>query len=529
MSRNNRKMYANQVKINNTNERIRWYKAIKGLMKNKKLSQALTEIEEYVEMYPDDIFGRLLYGNILMNLGYTDQAKKIFEYLVEIEAKNMYSALYYMACIERGQNNNDKAEKLLYRVIEESPYDEDFAKLELASIENEKGNLRKVEEIVKTISKEHEGYKYLELVKIRLNQNRTLEAFELLTRIKESDNKIFNRKLLLEKGRVNEALGDYDDAKRCFDEVLKGPRNGVYYMALVSIAKIDVNMGNNKEAINICNNIKGLNKNLDTDIYQIMGNIYEKVDDYDKARKYYLKNVDSIKSYKKDKALFSLGQLEYKLDNYDKALEYFKKISYNGSYLRGALFNIVHVQIRKKDYKMASIQLEKIKNNYSYLINDLEEYRKLRILLDKRLNRKQMITTNLSYGERQYTNYSVKDAIDHIKCEHISNESRVKSNFYDWVDVAELIKSIKSKLTRKNLYYRDLSDIYIIDYNDIGITENNEVANAIKVVTIPNTLDIITMYPVNKQVYKKEIVEKSHPKTKRLSQIEKFNKKYNLK
>lgn len=529
MSRNNRKRYENQAKINNTNERIKWYKAIKSLMKNKNLSQALTEIEEYVGMYPDDIFGRLLYGNILMNLGYVDQARKIYEYLVEIEAKNMYSALYYIACIERGQNHKDKAEKLLYRVIEESPYDEDFAKLELASMENEKGNLRKAEEIVKTISKEHEGYKYLELVKIRLNQNKPLEAFELLTRIKEADNKIFNRKLLLEKGRVSEALNDYNDALKYFNEVLKGPKNGIYYLALVSIAKIDVNMGNNKEAINICNSIKGLNKNLDTDIYQVMGNIYEETKDYNKARKYYLKNVDSIKNYKKDKALFSLGQLEYKLDNYDKALEYFKKISDNGSYLRGALFNIVHIQIRKKDYEQASIQLEKIKNDYNNLINEFEEYRKLRILLDKKLNVEQTVTKKLSYGEMQYANYSVNDAIDHIKREHISNESRIKSNFYDWIDIEELMKNIKGKLIRENLYYRDFSDVYIVDYSDIGMAENNEIANAIKVVTIPNTLDIITMYPVNRQVYKKEMSEEVHPKQKRLSQIEKFNKKYNLK
>ena len=61
---------------------------------------------------------------------------------------------------------------------------------------------------------------------------------------------------------------------------------------------------------------------------------------------------------------------------------------------------------------------------------------------------------------------------------------------------------------------------------------NNISTDCLKVVCLPNTQNIITMYPTiigSEEQEKKEIIEEKpkHKVRKRLSQIEKFNAKYN--
>ena len=92
-------------------------------------------------------------------------------------------------------------------------------------------------------------------------------------------------------------------------------------------------------------------------------------------------------------------------------------------------------------------------------------------------------------------------------------------------DIELLMTEVEKKLTPDKLQKIELVDIYYLDYENIGYAMTGEQANKLKVVVIPNTKQIINMYPIYDD--KNKIEEK--PKVKRLSQIEKFNKKYNLK
>lgn len=90
-------------------------------------------------------------------------------------------------------------------------------------------------------------------------------------------------------------------------------------------------------------------------------------------------------------------------------------------------------------------------------------------------------------------------------------------------------------LIDSNIYYLNYFIQYRIKYPNIG-TYKNDPLDYLTVVTLPDTKEIITMYPTyqnceeikdnENQIINQKVKEKTIP---RMSQIEKFNKKYNLK
>ena len=91
----------------------------------------------------------------------------------------------------------------------------------------------------------------------------------------------------------------------------------------------------------------------------------------------------------------------------------------------------------------------------------------------------------------------------------------------------KLFKILKSPKNTSSYLVKHHSNFFDFGYNDIKMGSiYNEKLNDISIITLPNTKNIITMYPVNKVDENLNDVEQEKPKTKRLSQIDKFNKKY---
>ena len=67
-------------------------------------------------------------------------------------------------------------------------------------------------------------------------------------------------------------------------------------------------------------------------------------------------------------------------------------------------------------------------------------------------------------------------------------------------------------------------DIYLLDYPNVGKVNGND-ANCLTVVVLPNTKDIITMYPYN--IPSLPTKENSF-KVKKMSRSDKFKQKYGL-
>ena len=128
-----------------------------------------------------------------------------------------------------------------------------------------------------------------------------------------------------------------------------------------------------------------------------------------------------------------------------------------------------------------------------------------------------------SYMEKQIINYSKDAAIKHIKTHHGTNAKI--SKFDDDIIIDELIDKVKDSLDENNKLSYEVFDKYIVNLNNIGYDCSNPIN--IFVLTIPNTKRIVNMYPFYTDVDTVNNENSQAKHVKRLSQIEKFNMKYN--
>ena len=147
-----------------------------------------------------------------------------------------------------------------------------------------------------------------------------------------------------------------------------------------------------------------------------------------------------------------------------------------------------------------------------------------------------------AYLYRQILDYKEDDLLEHIK-RHLSefNKDLDEPNpciFSVDFPLHKVLEAIKECIpsTDKRLLTGFYEDAYIFKYDYCGKV-SNKVTNYFKVVCFNDTNNIITMYPsLNCEElpcidlnYLKTTAETKNSKVKKLSQIDKFNQKYNLK
>ncbi|MBE6157316.1 MAG: tetratricopeptide repeat protein [Firmicutes bacterium] len=523
-NRNNKKKYQDIKDRNDLNERIDRYKSIKKIVNQANYSKALTEINDYMEQYPDDCFGKLLKGIILSDLKEFNQAKEVFQSLIDNEEKNQYTAMYQLGCIAKAEGNKELSKKYFEKVIEESPYEEDFSKIELSEIALEECDYKTAKKLILDVSDKFKDYSLLQLSKIELASGHVPEALNHIMKIKNIEKESFRRKVNLQKGRIEAANNNYEEALKYYNEVATGKKNKIYWSAKLEEGKLENHFMNYKRTLEICEELLNNNQTLDGEIYLLAGKTHENLGDYDNAEKYYKKARDNKDINKRDKGNYYLGMLKLITKEYDLAIKYFKKIEKNVFYKKIALLNTIYIEIRNNNYIEAEKNLNKLVEK-NLLAKYSKEYKILSIIINKGLSKEIDNNDNNNYLEKQYINYDRDETIKHIKEIQFNEESKNVSNFMPSTDIELLMTEVEKKLTPDKLQKIELVDIYYLDYENIGYAMTGEQANKLKVVVIPNTKQIINMYPIYDD--KNKIEEK--PKVKRLSQIEKFNKKYNLK
>ena len=142
-----------------------------------------------------------------------------------------------------------------------------------------------------------------------------------------------------------------------------------------------------------------------------------------------------------------------------------------------------------------------------------------------------------SYTVAQIVSYSEERAIEHIK-KHVDNfDSKEGSCFNSDFPVEEVYHKLRQILPiETDLYsYSGIGRVvYIFKYEGNG-RYFRKVTDYIRVVCVQDTNEIITMYPYENSQNLQFIdidfgikrVEEEKPRTKRLSQIDKFNQRYN--
>jgi tetratricopeptide (TPR) repeat protein len=294
---------------------------------------------------------------------------------------------------------------------------------------------------------------------------------------------------------------------------------------LIKVQEID-------QAINLCNEIIRSRPIVAEEAYFILGDAYISKCDYEIAKAYYTKVKDP---YRAEKLNFKLGKLELKRCNYKEAENYFNNIKDEDSvwYNRSKYFKAI-ISFKTGDYEKTKEILKTISviNGNIYIKNRLEG---LRFYMDHYLSQEIKETDVLKYNQKQIINYSKERALDHIMRRHV-DEKNNKSTFSKNINVEELFEDIQTKLIDKYKIGDDYVDKYCIPYPNIGYSEAEKLVHELEVITLPNTKNIITMYPKNYN--KEESIELSYnqnngnensnnkSKVKRLSQVDKFYARY---
>lgn len=216
-------------------------------------------------------------------------------------------------------------------------------------------------------------------------------------------------------------------------------------------------------------------------------------------------------------ALLELGRLESFYGNRDKAREYFYQIMAIKENEYYAMMELSRLEAEDGNIKEAKEILKQLikqnenkassyaKSLYGIILFNNHEYNELIKMINKEgkdittipvliyLSIKHNIFLDVAY-ENLYYGYTVSQLLnydEYISVEHIID--RHTKDFNHNIDIYKLFNDIKEELTLENKINKlNFNDIYSIYYPNIG----NNGENNLRVITLPNTKNILTMYPI---------------------------------
>lgn len=477
-------------------DKFKKIEVIRKLIKSDKFYLAKDIIDEYFEKYGEDDYINHELAKYYARINEFEKAKSIFEELV-LYSDTKYYSMYEYAKMERGNGNFDKAEELLNQIIISDHDNKEHALLELGKLYIDKQNYDAAKTILNQIidadlsnkelayqplliialdEKDYEKAKeYFEKIKDILPKKDVIyyEAYMLYIRGKmvSAEKKLKNTDLGIGRNRLLFCQIEFELKK--YDELIEyiepnvdtrynNSYNSVMKSSIVLLSNVYIKECKEEEAINSINRLKEF-KDPDYDqINYLLGALYYNLNDHEVARKFF----DQIK-------------------NRESAVFYF------------SILTKIGMLIGENRYEEAYALLN---NNYKEL---LEKDQKsichiARFFLENKLSIQSSIKP-VHYTEFQMTDYSKESALEHIE-KHFTynkNSERSQALFNENINKEELFDYVTSVLCDDYIYRRDITDIYYIPYENASASSEKK-CNHIKVVTLHDTHNIITMYPVRK-------------------------------
>ena len=238
------------------------------------------------------------------------------------------------------------------------------------------------------------------------------------------------------------------------------------------------------------------NKQLKLELTRMLARLEYERGNYENAKNYCYRAL-SVTDFRMQAELFALlGRIEVADRNYDEALRHFQR-GYDLTGIHYLLLEKVWVYIKKKDYPSAFTLLMKIIDKNIY--DDKLEMELALLFLCKELNvfvQEYEFRYPKNYSFCQILEYDISETVWHLGLHYLNNRTIDNEDEIDYfdnrLDAEELIEKVKSMLDEKYKVISCFRDVYIIPYPNIGVSGSNY----LKVVTIPNTKDIITMFPL---------------------------------
>lgn len=260
---------------------------------------------------------------------------------------------------------------------------------------------------------------------------------------------------------------------------------------------------------------------------------------YQTAKKYLIEYVENYPQDISAKSL--LSKILIQLEEYEEAEVLLKNCIKHHPEHMVFVKNMIILYMEQEEYEKAYKYYKQL--DYDICIELNERFTAklivLRVLLWHKLNLDYKMSKEEGYLLKQYKEYNKDLALDHICENHLESEKNkidIDKNYLFYKSKEEIEElydkaSIAIKTGAKRLPKLDMLDFYDFKYKEAG-KNNNEYTNAFRVVTIKNTNQIITMYPVNDKYTKiiNNLEEKEEYTTgkarTRKSQIDKFYEKY---
>lgn len=499
--------------------------SIRTLLEECKFSLAKSNIDNYIEEYGYDCYIIHEYGKYYEKQNSLESARSYFNINIENKSENMYYSLYELAKIEKEFGNYNKAINYLIEIINSKHPDKSHAMLELAKVyivleKYEEAEL-KIKEILDSSANNtlKEGA-YQLLIQIKINNLNLKEAEQLLEKFKDktSDSKI---KFLF--GQLENKKGNKLKAYQIFNDILKNDTE-CKLKASYELVILEIEINHLDRAFELLNSILErknfhYNEALETKINCLikMGNFksaYECIDE--------LLNINGNKSITN----FYMAKMEIYNKNYYRALSLFENVTKeNLRIYRNMLYKKTCILIKQERYEEAYATFNSLKE-YDYNRNYENKYNLLEIYLKDKLNQSCDIEPKI-YVENLLCEYNYERVIEHIKKHKEEDNNKINHTIFNPnIDIENLYNYVLDNLNEDNFIINSFNDVYILEYPNIG-SDGEKILNYLKVITLPNSKKIVTMYPFDRYL-NNNYSKTENSKSKKLSRIDKFNKKYGV-
>lgn len=433
----------------------------------------LKVMEDLYYQNPKDEQIKFGYAKLLIEKEYVNEGKELlFELL---GGKNDKYACLELGKAFAGEDNYEEAKKYFSKL---SDIGDMYGKLELGVLESHHGNFTEARKIfTELIDWYGDERAKLELARLDHQTGKDKSAREALTELSQTDDGHVAKYSL---GLVEKEKGNLDKAKEMFLSLLDKPNAD---KAKFQLAKISEMIGDVNQARfylqDLVRSVKAKEAQFE------LGRLESKVRNYDKAREI----LETLyNEEQKEEAKLELGILEYMAGNPDIARSHFNYLikEKDNEYARRLLLLL---EVKEGNDLVA------IKMIHKYLAEKRDVNLHIILYLSKKYNiffdNFNYSKINIRYNTKQLIDYDSNEVIKHILTKHCY--SSCQSKFDNFVDIRNLFTSIAEQLNEENkITCLHFNEIYIIPYQHAGALGQNY----IKVITLPNSKDIITMYPL---------------------------------
>ena len=383
---------------------------------------------------------------------------------------------------------------ILREIYQLEPYDR-FIKFELAKLlikmSSTKQEGKKM--LFELLNTQNRTYATLELGRLEVSEGNNVKAREYFEQLLNTQNRTY---AMLELGRLEVNEGNNVKAREYFEQLLN-TQNRTH--AMLELGRLEVNEGNNVKAREYFEQL--LNKQNRTYAMLELGRLEVSEGNNVKAREYF---EQLLNTQNRTYAALELGRLEVSEGNNVKAREYFEQLlnTQNRIY---AMHELIFLNIKEGQYLEAYKMFKnggykKLERGESYHLDIFLKY-KLGIIEYEQIS-------NKDYHIRQLFNYDVSSALEHITKHLDEDDKKIKHTVFNQdVNLEELFNYSRKQIKYLNPIEISTSHKYILDCEQEIATIDGYSTRRLKVVTIPNTDHILTMYPVRTYEKKKNKIK----------------------